>query len=57
MTPRPGDRVRVIDGPYTGWEGDVLRLDPESGRVIVVVPVFARRTAVDLLPSQIATVG
>ena len=54
MSPRPGDRVRVIGGPYTGWEGEVVRVDRE--RVVVVIPAFARQTAIDLLPSQIAPI-
>lgn len=55
MTTDPGDKVRVIGGPYTGWVGEVLRVEGE--RVVVVIPVFARPTAVDLLPSEIAAVG
>jgi hypothetical protein len=48
VSPRPGDRVRVTDGPYTGWPGEV---------VVVVIAVFAKPTAIDLLPSQIALVN
>ena len=54
MSPQPGDRVRVTDGPYTGWEGEVVRIEPE--RVVIVIPAFARQTAIDLLPSQIAPI-
>lgn len=54
MTTEPGDRVRVIGGPYTGWEGEVLRVERE--RVIVVIPAFARPTAIDVRPSEIAPV-
>ena len=57
MSPRPGDRVRVTGGPYTGWEGDVLRVDPEAPRVVVVIAVFAKPTAIDLLPSQFAPIS
>ena len=57
MNARPGERVRVIDGPYTGWEGEVLRVDREPPRVVVVIAVFAKPTAIDLVPSQIATVS
>ena len=56
MSTQPGDRVRVIDGPYTGWESGVLRVDPEAQRVTVVIPAFARPTAIDVLPSQIAPI-
>ena len=57
MSPRPGDRVRVTGGPYTGWQGEVLRVDPETPRVVVVISVFARPTAIDLRPSQIAPIA
>ena len=57
MSPRPGDRVRVTDGPYTGWKGKVIRVDPETPRVVVVIAVFAKPTAIDLLPSQIAPIN
>ena len=56
MSSRPGDRVRVIGGPYTGWEGEVLRVDRERERVVIVIPAFARQTTIDLLPSQIAPI-
>ena len=57
MNARPGERVRVIDGPYTGWEGEVLRVEPEPLRVVVVIAVFAKPTAIDLAPSRVATVS
>ena len=57
MSSRPGDRVRVIGGPYTGWEGEVLRVDPETPQVVIVIAVFAKPTAIDLLPSQFAPIS
>lgn len=51
---RPGDAVRVIGGAYAGWAGEVLRV--ESGRVVVVIPVFGLPTSIDALPSQLLTV-
>ena len=53
MNPQPGDRVRVTDGPYTGWEVEVLRVEPETQRVGVIT-AFARQTVIDLLLTQIA---
>ena len=54
MSVQSGDRVRVIGDPYTGWEGEVLRA--EEQHVTVLIPVFARLTAIELLPSQIEPV-
>ena len=47
----------MTGGPYTGWQGEVLRVDPEAQRVVVVIAVFAKPTAIDLLPSQIAPIA
>jgi transcription antitermination factor NusG len=53
MSTQPGDRVRVIAGPYTGWTGEVLRIDPDRQQVGVVIPVFAKPTAIDVGSSEI----
>jgi transcriptional antiterminator NusG len=52
--PRPksvfqrGDKVRVIDGPFVNFQGVVDDMNPERGRMKVVVPVFGRPTSVEL---------
>jgi transcriptional antiterminator NusG len=43
-----GDKVRVIDGPFVGFQGVVEDTNPERGRMKVVVPVFGRPTPVEL---------
>ena len=53
MNLQSGDKVRVVGGPYRGWEGEVLRIDIERQRVTVVVPVFAKPTAIELPPGQL----
>jgi transcriptional antiterminator NusG len=53
MSVQSGDKVRVIGGPYGGWEGEVLRVEEDRERVTVVIPVFAKPTAIELRPSQI----
>ena len=53
MSMQSGDKVRVIGGPYKGWEGEVLRVDVDRERVTVVIPIFAKPTAVDLRASQV----
>src|SRR5207247_9664422 len=45
MSVQSGDKVRVIGGPYRGWEGEVLRVEEDRERVTVVIPVFAKPTA------------
>jgi len=43
-----GDKVRVIDGPFVNFQGEVDDIHPERGRMKVTVPVFGRPTPVEL---------
>jgi transcriptional antiterminator NusG len=43
-----GDNVRVIDGPFTNFNGMVDEVKPEKGKVRVLVSIFGRATPVEL---------
>ncbi|MEZ5991119.1 MAG: transcription termination/antitermination protein NusG [Planctomycetota bacterium] len=43
-----GDAVKIKDGPFDGFEGNVEEVDPEKGRVQVIVTIFGRATPVEL---------
>ncbi len=44
---KQGDRVKVVEGNFEGFEGDVEKIDERSGRVTVLVTIFGRPTPVD----------
>ena len=43
-----GESVKVIDGPFTGFSGIVVKVDDEKRKVTVTVKVFGRNTGLDL---------
>lgn len=48
-----GDLVKIIDGPFRDYDGKILEVDNERGRIKVSVPIFGRETAVDLDSLQV----
>jgi transcriptional antiterminator NusG len=43
-----GNRVRVKDGNFQNFEGDVESIDEANGRITVVITIFNRSTPVEL---------
>ena len=48
VTFRPGERVRIVDGPFNDFRGTVAEIDMERAKVRVMVNFFGRETPVEL---------
>ncbi len=44
----PGDRVKILEGPFAGFIGTVDEVKPDKGKVKVRVSIFGRETPVDI---------
>lgn len=48
-----GDTVKITDGPFEDYDGKVVDIDQEKGRLKVLVDMFGRETPVDLDSLQV----
>ena len=49
-----GDGIRVVDGPFTDFTGVVDEINPERGKVKIMVSFFGRETPLELDFLQVA---
>ena len=52
-----GDTVRIMDGPFQSFTGQVEEIEPEKNRVSVIVSMFGRETSVDLELDEVEVAG
>jgi transcriptional antiterminator NusG len=52
-----GDKVKIKEGPFIGFEGTISEIDPEREKVIVLVNIFDRQTPVELEFDQIEKIS
>ena len=43
-----GDSVQVIDGPFTEWTGVINEINPDKGKLKVMISIFGSETPVEL---------
>ena len=43
-----GEAIKIIDGPFKDFDGKVSDIDPDKGKIKVLVSVFGRETPVEL---------
>jgi len=53
---RPGDRVKINEGTFENFEGEVDAIDETNGRVTVMINIFGRSTPVELEYWQVESV-
>ena len=50
---KPGDSVKIVDGPFKDFDGKVSEIDETKGKIKVLVNMFGRDTPVELDSLQI----
>ena len=50
---QPGNKVKVIAGPFNGMEGKIDSLDLANNKVMVLLDLFGQETSVEIMISEI----
>lgn len=44
----PGERIKIIDGPFSNFLGNIDEINPDRGKLKVMVEIFERLTSVEV---------
>ena len=50
---RAGENVKVIDGPFNGFDGTIEKINEEKRKLEVMVKIFGRKTPLELSYMQV----
>jgi len=53
---KPGETVKVIDGPFNGFDGTIEKINEEKRKLEVMVKIFGRKTPLELSYMQVEKV-
>lgn len=53
---KPGDKVRIISGPFADFDADIIEVYPDKSKLRATVSIFGRETPVELEYKQIQKV-
>lgn len=45
---QPGERVKIVDGPFANFLGNIDEINPERGTMKVLVEIFERLTSIEV---------
>ena len=48
-----GENVKVIDGPFNGFDGTIEKINEEKRKLEVMVKIFGRKTPLELSYMQV----
>ncbi|MFA6550725.1 MAG: transcription termination/antitermination protein NusG, partial [Candidatus Gracilibacteria bacterium] len=48
-----GDHVVILDGPFVNYDGNIISIDEEKGKVKILISIFGRETPIELDFTQI----
>ena len=51
-----GESIKVIDGPFNGFVGNVEKVNEEKRKLEVIVKIFGRKTPLELSYTQVEKV-